>query len=236
MPQTKTQVLKIDKLSKDFGYRQVLKGVDMDLAAGELTLLLGKNGAGKSTLMKIISGLVLPSGGKISFKGQDTKKNPQNLRKSLGMISHQTMFYGDLTAEENLLFFSKLKKVSSPREKIEGALHRTGLRKFAQIPVKTFSSGMNKRLNIAKLMVMDPELLLLDEPYTGLDYDSIEFFNDYLAEFKKKGGTVLLITHQIDISFELCDKIAIMQNGVAASHMKTASYTYDDLIEEYQKR
>ncbi len=227
-------VLRIEEIFKDFGYKKVLNGVNFQLSCHEVTLLLGRNGAGKSTLMKIISGLVRPNSGRIIFYGEDIAENPTRFRKSIGVISHATQFYGELTARENLLFFAKLHKIMKPSEKIVDALKRTDLLEAIDVPVKNFSSGMNKRLNIARLMVIEPEILLLDEPYTGLDYDSIGFFNHYMTEFKNKGGAILLISHQIDICFDLCDKVAILHKGKIQKYEQTAAFSCSDLIREYQ--
>lgn len=198
-----------------------------------MTLLLGKNGSGKTTLMKIISGLIRPSDGRILFKGNEITQCPEALRSAIGLISHQTGFYGELTARENLVFFAKLGKTPDLKEKIVHALERTGLSQFADLPVKTFSSGMGKRLNIARLMVLEPEILLLDEPYTGLDYDSTNFFNEYLKAFKESGGAILMITHQIETCFDLCDKIAILENHELKRCFSAAEFDRDELIKVY---
>ena len=229
------QLLKIESVVKDFGYRKVLKGVCLSLRSSQATLLVGKNGVGKSTLLKIVAGLIRPSGGGIYFKDKNILRHPVEFRQSIGVISHSTHFYGELTARENLIFFARLGKIVSLSGKIKSALERTGLESVAELPVKTFSSGMNKRLNIARLMVSEPELLLLDEPYSGLDYSSIGFFNEYLAGIKKRGGSIFLVSHQIDTCFDLCDNIAILKSGRIMSYKETAHMSAPDLMEEYQR-
>ncbi len=228
-------LVNVQGIKKRFGFRNILKGVDFTLNRGESTLLLGRNGAGKSTLMQIIAGLSRPNEGSIVFQGNDIKNAPDELRKNLGVISHSSQFYGDLSAEENLQFFARLQKVTGISPKIDLALKKTGLHLFRDLPVKTFSSGMAKRLNIARLMINEPCLLLLDEPYTGLDFDSISFFNQFLLDFKRSGGTILIVSHQIETCFDLSDQIMILEQGVIRLHQSSLSFKLTELIQEYQK-
>ena len=217
-------LLTVEKVSKQFGYRKVLDQISLELSAGELTLLLGRNGAGKTTLLKIIAGLVRPSSGLIYFQGREIAACPDLLRQAIGVISHTTQFYGELSAKENLSFFGKLRKVRGLQEKIDDALAETGMGPYGDFPVKTFSSGMNKRLNIARLMVCQPQILLLDEPYSGLDMASIRFFNDYVDTFKAGGGAVLLISHQIETCFAQSDNVVFVSRGTVGKVLLTNSF------------
>jgi len=226
-------VLQTDNISKSFGYRRILDGISLTLNAGEMTLLLGKNGSGKTTIMKIMAGLVRPSAGHILFRGQNISEVPDRLRRAIGVISHRIGFYGELTAAENLRFFGRLGKREELPQKVALAMEKTGLGRFADLPVKTFSSGMGKRLNIARLMVLEPDVLLLDEPYTGLDYDSTRFFNEFLRSFKTAGGAVLMITHQIETCFDLSDQIAILENREMRHCLSAADYGRDEIIQLY---
>lgn len=228
-------ILEAREITKDFGYRKLLKGVNFQLRPSEFTLLLGKNGEGKSTLLKIVTGLMRPKSGEVLFQGGNVKEDPDAFRASFGVISHAAHFYNELTAKENLTFFAKLRGVPGYEAKITSALSRVGLTRFANSPTGTFSSGMFKRLNIAKLMVFEPKILLLDEPYTGLDYDSVDFFNDYLKEFKASGGCILMITHQLDTCFDQTDQILILKNGVASRLDKQTEYSYQELLSAYQE-
>ncbi len=229
-----TPILKVTQIEKSFGYRKLLKGVDLDLQAGEFALLLGKNGQGKSTLLKIITGLMRAEAGLVEFEGKKVADHPEEFRAAFGVISHAPQLYSELTAIENLEFYARLRKLTNYRDKIRPILKSVGLEPFAHTKVGVFSSGMFKRLNIARLMIFEPRLLLLDEPYTGLDYDSIEFFNDYLEDYKEKGGTVLMVTHQIDLCYPLSDRIFIINQGKSSEVDKHDDHTLDDLLNHYQ--
>lgn len=229
-----TPVLSIENVTKDFGYRQVLRKVNLVLNNSEMVLLLGKNGAGKSTLLKIIAGLIRPSGGNIYFKGENISDQPEELRKSIGVISHAAHFYGELTARENLEFFANLRKVENLKEKVKDALEETGLLPFTDVPLKTFSSGMYKRLNIARIIVFQPQILLLDEPYTGLDYDSTRFFNTYIDRSRQQGAAILMISHQPETCYDISDRVLILHRGSIRASYKTEDYECSELIRTYQ--
>ena len=229
------EILRIEGIEKSFGYRKLLRGLDFSLKEGESLLLLGRNGEGKSTLLKLITGLMRPEAGKVIFKGQPVQDDPEAFRQALGVISHQGHFYSELTAYENLHFFCNLRGVGNLNEKIRQALTTVGLEPFLHSRVGTFSSGMGKRLNIARLMVAEPDLLFLDEPYTGLDYDSIAFFNEYLESFKAAGGTMIMVTHQIDLCYYLADQILIMRSGKFTGIDKHDEHSYEELLTQYQE-
>lgn len=229
-------LLSVRKIHKHFGYKQVLKGVSLDLHSGKSTLLVGRNGAGKSTLIKILAGLMRPLNGEILYRKESIAENPEKYRKAFGLITHATMFYGDLSARENLLFFGRLKKITDLNEKVEQALLRTGLSHASELTVKVFSTGMSKRLNIARLMITDPEVLFLDEPYSGLDLESIDLLNKYLGDFKLKGGTILLISHQIDACYDFSDKVAFLIKGVIEREIESGDLSQSELLEQYQNQ
>ncbi|MDT8448170.1 MAG: heme ABC exporter ATP-binding protein CcmA [bacterium] len=228
-------LLQIAQVRKDFGYKRILKDVSFDLNAGDFTLLLGQNGAGKSTLLKILSGLMRPSQGEVFYRGANLKEDPQLLRQDLGVIGHHPQVYGDLSAFENLLFFAKLRHLKDPKALVEDALERVDLARFKNAQVKNFSSGMFKRMGIARLMISRPRLLLLDEPYTGLDYKSVDFFNRFLVDFARSGGAILMVTHQLDVCFEISSRIAILEQGCITEDHPRSSFNYQELIDHYQR-
>ena len=226
--------LTVENIHKKFGYRQILKGANLSLSSSQFTILLGKNGAGKSTLFKIICGFLSPSQGNIYIQGQATSKEPELLRRSVGLISHNSQLYQALTAQENLAFFGKLRSIKNLKEKIKEVLKQVGLKKFADSPVSTFSSGMLKRLSIARLILANPPITLLDEPLDGLDYESTQFFHHFLAQYRDNGGTILMITHQVEGSFSYCDQVAILHQGKIQYQTKRSETSYEALMKDYQ--
>jgi heme ABC exporter ATP-binding subunit CcmA len=228
-------LLSVCDIHKQFGYKPVLKGVSLDLLPGQSTLLVGKNGTGKSTLIKILAGLMRPTNGEVFFRQEKITEKAGAYRKAFGLITHNSMFYNDLSAEENLLFFGRLKKIPNLQDKVEEALAVTGLLNATGLAVKVFSTGMTKRLNIARLMITAPEILYLDEPYSGLDIESIDLLNAYLEKFKQDGGTILLISHQIDACYDFSDKVAFLANGIISREVDSKEFTRLELIAHFQQ-
>lgn len=217
---TDKPVISLVKMSKRFGRRTVLREIDVDIQSGEFLLLLGNNGAGKSTMLKILSTLMRPSAGDILFRGESYQRAAESVRAAMGMISHESRFYQDLSARENLKIYGTLYRVANLGERIEQSLKATNLATVMDVPVRTFSSGMLKRLALARLQLYDPVVLLLDEPYSGLDQDSIGLMDTYLARFKERGGTTILVTHQFTNGVALCDRILIVDHGRVVYHEK----------------
>lgn len=205
------------KIRKSFGHTVALDGVDFSLGRGEAALLLGPNGAGKSTLCKILALLSRPSSGTLFFKGEpvagETRKNYKGM---LGYLSHQILLYNHLSAEENLSFFASLNSVSNGREKIRELLDRFGLIDSRDRLVGTFSRGMQQRLSLARLLLSDPELLLLDEPFTGLDPEGSRKLMESLASLKSEKRAILMITHEFDESVEIAETMFVLNKGVVA--------------------
>ena len=227
-------MLKIDGIEKKFGYRKVLNGVALHLKEGTCSLLLGKNGAGKSTLLKIIWGLQRADSGQITFQGVPINDEKCQLRSAMGVISHMSYMYGELSAEENLKFLCQLRSIPDASVVIPEVLEEVGLSSFRDVPVKNFSSGMTKRMAIARLLMMQPQILFLDEPYTGLDIDSTNFFNAFLKGFRERGGTILMVTHQIENGFNLSDQLFILHKGKTIQHERAEFADPETFIREYQ--
>lgn len=206
-------VFSLKGVGKRFGHHRILENVGFDIQKGEFVLLLGANGAGKSTLLKIMSTLMRPSEGVILFEGKDFGKHGEFVRRSLGVISHESRFYGDLTARENLKVFGTLYGVEQLKTRIEEALEELRLIEFPDVPVRAFSSGMMKRLAFARLALYRPPMLLLDEPYSGLDKESVELLDDFLSNFGNSGGTTVMVTHQFTGGVDLSNRILILHRG-----------------------
>jgi heme exporter protein A len=225
-------MIEVRGLVKSFGSKVALEGVDLDVAEGEFLTLVGPNGAGKTTLIRILATLTKPTGGSVRVAGYDLTREGTEIRQRIGLASHETLLYGDLSAEENLRFYGRMYEVPELEERITALLQRVGLEHRRHDLVRTFSRGMQQRLSIARALLHDPTLLLLDEPYTGLDQQAMEVLREVLApplsppkpalgKVEGLGGmkgearsrTVLMTTHNLEQGLELCDRVAILVNG-----------------------
>lgn len=212
-------LLELVGVEKKFGYKTILNGLDLKIFDNEFVLLIGQNGAGKSTLLRIISLLTKQSKGIIFHYGKKIEDQRNKWLKFIGILSHQTRFYSDLSAFENLKLFGKLYRVPNLNKKIINILKDTNLSNVANFPLRTFSNGMNKRLKIGQLIMLNPKFLILDEPFTGLDNESITWFINYLLQFNKRGGTVLIVTHQLDLGLKLASRVLVLKKRNIFSDM-----------------
>jgi len=214
-------------VKKVFGLRPVLRGVDLTVGPGEFVSLFGPNGAGKTTFLRILATLSRPTGGSVSIGGYALPRQAQSARGLIGLVSHQTLLYGDLSAEENLRFFGRMYGMQpAEREaRIEAVLRAVNLGRRAGDLVRTFSRGMAQRLAIARAILHDPPVLLLDEPYTGLDQASAESLDAVLGEVARRGRTILMTTHDIERGLALADRAAILSRGVIAFQAARAELT-----------
>ena len=203
-------VLSLENITKRFGYRCILNEISFSIETGEFVTLIGNNGAGKSTLLRIISTLSKPTQGRIIFYGKSKKVNIREWRQKIGIISHENRLYGDLSSEDNLRVFGTLYGVEDLESNTDQVLLKTDLFHVAKLPVSNFSSGMKKRLMIARLMLCKPKILILDEPFTGLDQHSKKFFQNYLTAFHQQGGTVIMVTHQLDLGLKLATRVLVL--------------------------
>ncbi|MGH8069527.1 MAG: heme ABC exporter ATP-binding protein CcmA [Candidatus Entotheonellia bacterium] len=200
-------------LMKRYGHRQVLDGVDLCVKPGEFLVLFGPNGAGKSTLIRILCTLMKPSGGTAKVAGYDIADDPDGVRANIGLIGHSTYLYEDLTATENLRFYLRMHGVDASEHRIADALKGTGLERAMSNPVRTFSTGMKKRLCIAKIIARPPRVLFLDEPYSGLDEDGIRMLNRFLRSLKTVGCTVFMATHHREQGLAAGDRALYLDSG-----------------------
>ena len=203
-------ILSLEHITKRFGYRCVLNDISFSIETGEFVTLIGNNGAGKSTLLRIISTLSKPTHGRITFKGTNQKESLREWRQKIGIISHENRLYGDLSSIDNLRVFGTLYGVEDLESNTDQVLQKTDLLHVARLPVGNFSSGMKKRLMIARLMLCKPEILILDEPFTGLDQHSNQWFQNYLTAFHQQGGTVIMVTHQLELGLKLATRVLLL--------------------------
>ncbi len=208
------KILEIKNLSKRYGETVALDNFSLDLARGEVLGLLGPNGAGKTTLISILSGTLRDFSGSVAFKGQDLFAD-RGLKKRIGIVPQEMAFYEDLSAMENLMFWGGLYDIPK-RELKKRALHLLTLVELsarAREPIKKFSGGMKRRLNVAIGLIHQPELLLLDEPTVGIDVQAKVSILDIIRDVGRQGTSVVFTTHQLAEVEETCTRIAIMDQG-----------------------
>ncbi|MCL5429178.1 MAG: heme ABC exporter ATP-binding protein CcmA [Chloroflexi bacterium] len=200
-------------LSKRFGYRWVLKDVDLDAQAGEIVALLGPNGAGKSTLLRILATLSKPTLGECQIAGFSLPQQAAAARARIGFLAHQPLLYEDLSAEQNLAFYARLYRIKRPAARVTELLRLFDLHLRRQEPVRIFSRGMQQRLALARVLLHNPRVLLLDEPHSGLDRAALDVLDSLLRKLAKKGTTILFATHDLHRAQSLARKVYVLAEG-----------------------
>ena len=200
-------------LRKDYGDRSVLRGVDVSVPWGQTAVLFGPNGAGKTTLLRILAGLSRPDAGDVDIAGLRMRRNGGRARTLVGFVGHQTLLYNDLTCRENLVFYAKLYGVDRLRCRVDGVLEQLNLADRADRRVRTLSHGMQKRLSVARAILHEPAVLLLDEPESGLDTDSVVSLGGLLKDWTGSGRSALLTTHSAEIGQAWADRVLTLDRG-----------------------
>jgi heme ABC exporter ATP-binding subunit CcmA len=205
--------LTVTNVSRHFGRRKALSQLSFDCHAGEILGLLGPNGAGKSTLLSILATLLAPSTGEVTYGGHTAREAGATLRARLGMLGHDLYLYPELTARENLLFFAKLYGVPHPSARVLEGLTHANLVDRADDAVTGFSRGMRQRLALERALVHDPRLLLLDEPFTGLDQASIAALVARLKGLQADGCLIILATHDLEVAEHVVSRSLFLRGG-----------------------
>ena len=203
----------IEHLALQFGRFYALRDVSLTIRPGQTLTIFGNNGAGKTTLLWTTAGLLTPSAGRVTFQGADVFADSVPYRRAVGFLSHQSFLYNDLTATENLAFFGRLYDVPDLPARIGTMLDRVGLSRRSQEPIRSFSRGMHQRLALARAFLHDPQIVLLDEPWSGLDQRSADMLSDLLREFQGRDRAAILTTHDLDRGLALATHIAILERG-----------------------
>lgn len=220
-------------LSRTFGARKALDEVTFDLVSGAFLSIFGPNGAGKTTLVKVLTTLLAPSKGQASVCGLDVVENAVELRERIGLISHNPLLYPDLSAEENLTFFAEMYGIPAPSSRVRELLEAVELGHRRLDLVRTFSRGMLQRLSIARALLHKPEVLFLDEPYSGLDPHAVEIFDSLMAQIRQD-HTFIMISHDLTKGLELCSHALIMARGRIVSFVPKSEIDEDRFADTYR--
>ncbi len=229
-------LIRIRGLAKRFGRIYALKGVDLDVEAGERLVVFGPNGAGKTTLLRIMATLSRPTSGRVTLAGHDLVGAADSARKHLGFVTHRPLLYDSLTARENLLFYGRLYSVPDVADRADELLRMVGLYRRRNDRVRTFSRGMVQRLAIARALMHDPAILLLDEPDTGLDPQAAESLFPLLWGSGGERRTVVMTTHHLDLGLAWAHRFAILYRGRIVHVGDSTDLSPGDLRSIYRER
>jgi heme exporter protein A len=226
-------MIQIQGLVKSFGYSYALQGVDLEVSRGHFLTVVGPNGAGKTTLLRILATLLRPTSGLVHIDGLDLPSRSAEIRRRIGFVSHQSFTYGRLTVEENLTFYGRIYNIPAVEERVDTLLDLVGLQARRHDPAHTLSRGMQQRLSIARAIIHQPSLMLLDEPYTGLDQQATDMLRHLLQTIAAESRTVVMTTHNLRRALEFSDTVAILAKGRIVYQAQDASLTLDDLRQAY---
>ena len=235
LAQNNASVIETRHLVKRFGLKTVLRDVNLRVASGEFVALLGPNGAGKTTLLRILASLMRPTFGEVHIAGYRLPAEAAAVRRRLGVVSHQPLLYGDLTAEENLRFYGRMYHVNDAEARIAEVLNKVGLYSRRRDLVRTFSRGMQQRLSIGRAILHDPQVLLLDEPYSGLDQDACAMLDQVLQEVAIRGRTVVMTSHDLVRVVDVATRFDILSQGVIATSVLRSEIAPSDLLSIYRQ-
>ncbi|HCC78813.1 MAG: heme ABC exporter, ATP-binding protein CcmA [Chloroflexi bacterium GWB2_49_20] len=228
-------MIEVRKLVKRFGLKTVLRGLDFQVEQGEFVALLGPNGAGKTTFLRILATLSRPSLGEIRVAGFGLPHQAAQVRQKLGVVSHMPLLYGDLTAEENLRFFGQMYNVNVLNQRIGEVLDLVGLTSRRRDLVRTFSRGMQQRLAIGRAVLHDPEVMLFDEPHTGLDQDACDMLDKVLRDVAARGRTVVMTSHDLARVEDLATRYDVLSKGIISATSKKSELKSGNILTFYKK-
>ena len=221
------------KLSKVFGNRKAVDNVTISVPKGAFLSIFGPNGAGKTTLLRMLSTLSRATSGTATLMGVDLKEEPDRARDHIGLISHNSMLYPDLTAEQNLMIYARLYGVVEPEARVLDLLEAVELKHRRLDVVRTFSRGMTQRLSIARALVHDPDVVFLDEPYSGLDPHAVEIF-DELIEQQREGRTFVMVSHDLQKGFAMCTHALVLAKGRVVAFDEKDAFDLDEFSALYR--
>ena len=205
--------VEIKGLSKSFDLRFALKEIDLEVKQGQVVVVFGPNGAGKTTLIKVLATIMNPSSGKVLIDGLNLKSHAEEIRRRIGVVTHQTFLYSNLTTYENLEFYSRIFDVPKHKERIHEVVAKVGMTPRLHDRIGTLSRGMQQRLSIARSLLHKPTIMLLDEPESGLDQEANSILREVLLAEGEEKRTVILTTHSLKRGLELGDRLLILAQG-----------------------
>lgn len=234
MPSADTPLVEARGLARRYGPVRALAGVDLVLRRGEVLLVLGPNGAGKSTLLRSLAGLLRPTAGTVLIDGRPLTRDDADARRPIGLLSHQSLLYDELTVLENLMLAATLYDFPDPRERAMAALRAQNLEHRAGDRPRSLSRGLLQRAAIARALLHDPSLILLDEPFTGLDSVAADRLRELLLAERTSTRAMVIVTHQASEAWELATRVAVLKNGQWA-YQEERPASLDQFQQAYQR-
>ena len=225
--------IKTKKLSKVFGNRRAVDNVSIEVPQGAFLSIFGPNGAGKTTLLRVLSTLSRATSGSATLMGVDLKEDPDKARDHIGLISHNSMLYPDLTAEPHQLNSARLAGAVAPEARVPARLEAVELKHRRLDVVRTFSRGMTQRLSIARALIHDPDVVFLDEPYSGLDPHAVEIFDD-LIDQQREGRTFVMVSHDLQKGFAMCTHALVLAKGKVVAFDEKDAFDFDEFSTLYR--
>ncbi|KXB01577.1 hypothetical protein AKJ43_03265 [candidate division MSBL1 archaeon SCGC-AAA261D19] len=222
-------LLEISNLEKNFGRNRVLEGLNLSIRKSEVFSILGPNASGKTTLLKIVSTIYKPTSGKVVVMGNDVQEDSSSVRRCIGFVGHDSYLYPELTAKENLDYYSKAYGIEDRGEVIKERLELVGMYHRMNDKVEEFSRGMEQRVSIARALLHDPSMLILDEPHTGLDLEAQRDFLNMIKVFVQDRGPVLMSSHDPRDSWKISHRVGILYQGRIEHIFKTRERKYGEL-------
>jgi heme exporter protein A len=228
-------MITVRKLVKRFGLKSVLRGMDFSVEPGEFVAILGPNGAGKTTFLRILASLSRPTLGAVTIAGYSLPNQAAAVRRRLGVVSHLPLLYGDLTAEENLRFYARMYNLSYVEKRVTDVLELVGLTPRRHDLVRIFSRGMQQRLAIGRAVLHDPEVMLFDEPHTGLDQDACQMLDTVLREVAARGRTVVMTSHDLARVADLASRFDVLSRGIITASVQRLQIEPNNLLAFYRQ-
>jgi heme exporter protein A len=230
-----SSAIQVRKLFKRFGSKTVLHSLEFTVDPGEFVAIIGPNGAGKTTFLRILSSLSRPASGEVIIAGYRLPQQAVQARRILGVVSHQPLLYGDLTAEENLRFYGRMYGVCDLEQRVDTVLAMIGLVGRRGDLVRTFSRGMQQRLAIGRAMLHDPQVILFDEPHTGLDQDACHILDNVLRDVASLGRAVVITSHDLERIADLASRFDVLWGGKIVASARRAELGIERLPTFYRQ-